>query len=138
VEWCANPNTVPIVVAYFDIAPTSLALYREQNPILKDPPPGLSCFDMISCGIVDDWFWANQMAYQFCSQSQSAAQLASTPQTSTPMPIVQAPLAFNAREHHQAYRFSSGHLVGACVVCAPSTTVPTPLAPSPQGDRISP
>jgi hypothetical protein len=130
--WCIDPNTTPIVVARFDIAPESLQRYREENPILQDPPPDQQCTDLRSCGIVDDWFWANQRAQEICAGSQPVAQRSLTSRTSPPMPFVHAPSAFNARNHHDAYRFGSGHLVGSCVICVPSTAVPAPGEPAPK------
>lgn len=142
-EWCLDPNTVPVVVAHFDFAPETLALYRERNPILKDPPPDLQCNDLRSCGIVDDWFWADQMAQQFCidSQTESAPEPASLraqePQNAKPMPFVHAPLSFNARDHHGEYSFRSGHLRGTCVVCKPAATSSALTKPATAGDPPS-
>lgn len=142
-EWCLDPNTVPVVVAHFDLAPETLLLYRERNPILKDPPPEIECTDLRSCGIVDDWFWANQMAEQFCidSQIESAPEPASLrkqePRSAKPMPFVHAPLSFNARDHHGEYSFRSGYLSGVCVVCKPSATSPALTTPAPAHDPLS-
>jgi hypothetical protein len=139
-EWCLDPNTSPVETIRFDFTPAALASYRERNPILTDPPADIQCTDVRSCGIVDDWFWANQMAQQFCagSQSQPVALRATDPKTQTPIAIVSAPLEFNARDHHDRYRFRDNqHLVGFCVACLPPKATPAPEEPMPPGDPIS-
>ena len=125
-NWCLDPNSAPHVVAHFDFSPGTLAAYRSRNPVLTPPPQGTQCSDVRSCGIVDDWFWANQLSREFCS---APALRGSTSLASAPMPFVASPEAFNAREHHSRYSFNSGHLTGVCVVCV-SRDAPVPETPS--------
>lgn len=134
-QWCADPNTVPVVVAQFDFPPEMLQAYREANPILNGLEEGGVCNDLKSCGIVDDWFWADQLSHEYCAGIGVQKQRTATAQTSPaptspaalPMPIVNTPDAFNARDHHSLYSFRKGHLVGACVVCVtPATPAPSP------------
>lgn len=139
-QWCMDPNTAPSVVAQFEFAPATLTAYRARNPILRNPPEGVQCVDERSCGIVDDWFWANQMIQDFCSApasvpaAQRTAQTTqsgpSTVQAESAMPFVRSPEEFNVREHHQRYSFGIGPLKGVCVVCLP-VQAPTPV-PLPQ------
>lgn len=133
-NWCLDPNTVPAVVAHFDFAPETLAAYRKRHPVLTNPPVDLPCNDERSCGIVDDWFWADQLSQEFCA---TTALRSSTPQASPAMPLVHLPEVFNDREHHSRYSFRSGHLTGACVVCVPETAPTTPDTPSPQASTGS-
>lgn len=141
-KWCLDPNTAPVALFEFDIAPIELASYRRSNPILKNPPEDVQCGDERSCGIVDDWFWADQMSREICAAQQEAPQMpeadgraraAQTPQGPQAMPFVRSPVEFNATEHHKRYRFNSGHLHGACVVCVP-VAAPSP-APTPSADN---
>ncbi len=114
---CLNPNAVPTVVKQFSFSPAVLASYRARNPILTNPPDDISCTGERSCGIVDDWHWANQLSQEFCAgATQQSRGLA--PSSATPMPFVSSPAVFNsARDHHSGYSFRIGNLVGACVVC---------------------
>ncbi|MBN8212814.1 MAG: hypothetical protein J0M09_07820 [Xanthomonadales bacterium] len=130
-NWCLDPNTVPTVVAHFDFSPETLTAYRKRNPVLKHPPVDLPCNDERSCGIVDDWFWSDQLSQEFCA---TAALRSSTRQASQSMPLVHQPEAFNAREHHKLYDFRSGHLKGACVICV-AQTAPAPVSPSPEASE---
>jgi hypothetical protein len=130
--WCLNPNTTPAIVKHFDFAPETLSNYRKRNPVLTNPPEGVTCSDERSCGIVDDWFWANQMSQEFCAVSSQ--QRTASP-ASTPMPFVRLPESYNARDHHERYNFGSGRLIGVCVVCVTSNTpVPAPELPQPSRD----
>jgi hypothetical protein len=131
---CLDPSTVPIVVKRFDFSPEVLANYRRQNPILRNPPADITCDGERSCGIVDDWHWANQLSQEFCGLgTQQARSL--TPSSATPMPFVNSPVVFNSeREHHSGYSFRIGHLVGACVVCV-AADAPVYEAPSPESAK---
>lgn len=122
-NWCLDPHTVPKLLSSFDFTETDLTNYRRDHPL-----PGTdACRTDSSCGIVDDWFWANEMSQAFCS---AAALRTSLPQASKGVPFVNLPAAFNAGEHHRLYNFRDG-LKGACVVCVPDEAVPMPEAPSP-------
>ncbi len=122
-NWCLDPNTVPRVVLNFNFTETDLAVYRRDHPL-----PGTdACRTDSSCGIVDDWFWANEMSQTFCS---GAALRTSLPHASEGVPFVNLPAAFNTSEHHRLYNFRDG-LKGACVVCVPNQAVPAPEHPSP-------
>jgi hypothetical protein len=129
--WCLNPNTTPIIVKSFDFAPETLSNYRKRNPVLRNPPEGVTCGDERSCGIVDDWYWANQMSQEFCSTS---SQQGVTSPASAPMPFVRLPESYNVTEHHERYSFGSGRLIGVCVVCVTSDA-PAPELPQPSSDR---
>lgn len=141
-QWCMDPNTAPSVVAAFEFTPKALATYRAENPILVNPPEDVQCTDERSCGIVDDWFWADQMTQAFCAAPQSAPEPAGqasrqtlgarTAQPAQSMPFVQSPAEFNAREHHESYQFGDGPLRGVCVVCVPVRAPTTPSAPLPE------
>lgn len=142
-QWCMDPNTTPAFVSEFEFAPAALTAYRARNPILKNPPQGVQCTDERSCGIVDDWFWANQMIQEFCSappsvpvalrSARTSEAAARTAQATQPMPFVRSPAEFNVSEHHQRYNFGIGPLKGVCVVCVPPQA-PTP-APLPEADN---
>ncbi len=126
---CLNANAVPTVVKQFDFSPEVLANYRARNPVLKNPPEDVACDGERSCGIVDDWHWANQLSQEFCAGA-TLQSLSPTQPSATPMPFVNLPAVFNsAREHHSGYSFRTGHLVGACVVCI-EADVPVYEAPS--------
>lgn len=120
-NWCLEPNTVPKVLSNFEFTESDLMTYRRDHPL----PGSDTCRADSSCGIVDDWFWANEMSQTFCS---GAALRNALPGASEGMPFVNLPAVFNAGEHHRLYNFSHG-LKGACVVCVPNVAVPAP-APS--------
>lgn len=128
--WCLNPNTTPVIVKHFNFAPQTLSIYRERNPVLKNPPKEVTCRDERSCGIVDDWYWASQMSQEFCSAGSQ--QRAMSPD-SAPVPFVSFPEVYNAREHHERYSFGSGPLIGVCVACVASDA-PVPESPQPPSD----
>ncbi|MBP6748008.1 MAG: hypothetical protein KA144_00085 [Xanthomonadaceae bacterium] len=150
-QWCMDPNTAPSVVAEFVFTPKALATYRAAHPILDNPPEDVQCTDERSCGIVDDWFWADQMAQAFCAAPQSAPEpegqasrtsralrTAQPAQPAQSVPFVHSPAEFNDREHHQRYGFDKGPLRGACVVCVPIGSPTTPSIPPtlpPDADR---
>lgn len=122
-NWCLDPNTVPKVLLSFDFTETDLMNYRKDHPL----PSSEACRTDSSCGIVDDWFWANEMSQAFCL---ATALRRSLPQASEGAPFVDFPAAFNANEHHRLYNFSHG-LKGACVVCVPNEAAPAPESPQP-------
>ena len=144
-NWCLAPDTSPVIVATFDFTPTTLTSYRAgrlaQGASNEDPDCDRS--GSRSCGIVDDWHWANEMSLAFCSeqggQPGAAAPAVSASAAPSPLavPFVSSPAIFNVSDHHRLYRFSTGHLVGVCVVCKPNVTqpAPTPVDPSVPTDR---
>ena len=129
--WCLNPNTTPVIVKQFDFSPEALSNYRKRNPVLNSPAEGVICGDERSCGIVDEWFWTNQMSQEFCA---AASQQRTLSPASMPMPFVRLPESFNAEDHHQRYRFESGRLIGVCVACV-TNNAPAPELPSQPSDH---
>ncbi len=160
-NWCLAPDTSPVIVATFDFTPTTLASYRAgrlaQGASNEDPDCDRS--GSRSCGIVDDWHWANEMSLAFCGEqggqplasaplrvsghdaaaAGSAAPAVSALAAPSPLavPFVSSPAIFNVSDHHRLYRFSTGDLVGVCVVCKPNVAqpAPTPVDPSAPTDR---
>ncbi len=120
-NWCLDPNTVPKVLLNFTFNEAQLMTYRTEHPL----PGNDTCRADSSCGIVDDWFWANEMSQTFCSATALRTAL---PQASEGVPFVNSPAVFNGSEHHRLYNFSHG-LQGACVVCVPRESVPAPAPP---------
>lgn len=111
------------VVASFDLSTSALIAYRAEHAD-DDMVLGSTCNTPKSCGIVDEWFWANQAATESCigQQVRSGSGLVAVPH-------VVSPDAFNHDEdangdgisdHHRDYRFKAG-LQGVCVVCTPAT-----------------
>lgn len=134
-KWCPAGSTVT-TVATFDLTPLALASYRTQH-LSGGRVLGSGCYDLKTCGIVDDWFWANEAAHETCTGHQLK-----NAQTAPAMPFVTYPATFNLNEdlgpdgipngikdHHDQYKFKSG-LKGVCVVCKPTTATPTPSAPA--------
>ncbi len=94
--WCLDPHSSPELVSTFQFSDQDLDAYS------KLPRPGESC------GVVDNWYWANRMAHEFCEV---------TVPNEVAMPFVAAPMQFNdTRNHHTLYKFRDG-LNGSCVVC---------------------
>lgn len=135
-RWCADPNANPIVTNSFNFTPDMLMAYREAH-LADDSVLGGTCAPLKSCGIVDDWFWANQMAHEYCGGSlQQRNSSALTTQSHSVMPLVSAPGNFNLTgdedhngiaDHHDRYRFSDGNLIGVCVACPPVREAPSPV-----------
>jgi hypothetical protein len=128
-QWCPIGSTVA-TVAQFELTPQALADYRALH--LNDGQVlGSECNDLKTCGIVDDWFWANEAANAACTGHQLR-----TSQSLQAMPFVSDPATFNLdgdsdrngiKDHHDQYRFRQG-LKGVCVVCTPPTS-PAPAEP---------
>lgn len=126
-KWCPTGTTV-VTVGTFDLTPSALVDYRALH--LSDGQVlGSECNDLKTCGIVDDWFWANEAAHEACTNDQLK-----NGQSTPAMPFVSYPASFNhngdenhdgIKDHHQLYKFKSG-LKGVCVVCRPSTATPVP------------
>lgn len=133
--WCPT-GTQMVVTRQFSFSERQLIEYRNQR--LGDASVlGSTCNTLKTCGIIDEWYWANQMAHEY-----ALGQLRTTSGTSlseAPMPIVKSPVTFNLNvdlkpvngilDHHDQYRFSQG-LAGDVVVCR---AIATPL---PSGTQL--
>ena len=127
-NWCMDPNTVPVVTANFNFAPEALENYRRANPGLEVPEENCDPVINRSCGIVDEWHYANEMSMAFCGGGGGgeSSMVKSAIESDHPAPFVSSPTDFNARDHHDAYRFRDGNLVGSCVICVSKLQPPTP------------
>lgn len=137
-RWCPVGSTVNIV-KHFDLTPQALADYRTLH-LDDDDVLGSNCGEEKTCGIVDDWFWANEAAIESCNVNPLRSTTPTTTSPSPPtsasaMPFVSFPETFNLdgdadhngiKDHHDLYSFRSG-LRGVCVVC--TSPVPAPPAP---------
>lgn len=121
-NWCPA-GTTPQIVSTFTLSTPALIAYRAEH--LEDGAVlGTTCSDPKSCGIVDEWFWANQAATETCGGHNAEVRGGTSVMA---MPLIQSPDAFNLDtdtnhdgipDHHELYRFKSG-LHGVCVVCTP-------------------
>jgi hypothetical protein len=128
--WCVAPNTRPVATAQFVFTPAQLAAYRDAHDEESGSVDGTQCDMLKTCGIVDDWFWANRMAHDYCDGGLDAgAARSGLVSKQPPMPFVSSPADYNARDHHALYRFSDGNLVGLCVAC-PTVAQPVEDLPS--------
>ncbi len=116
-EWCLAPNTSPTSVGGFRFTPAQLAAYREAHEEESGVIDGTQCNTLKTCGIVDDWYWADRMAHDYCDGGLDTALPRGAPLAQAPMPFIHLPTDFNLRGHHTEYRFSDGDLVGVCVAC---------------------
>ncbi|RDZ26979.1 hypothetical protein [Lysobacter silvisoli] len=125
--WCLDPNTSPKIVSTFSITPAALSQYRSEHLPLLGQEAEEYCLPEKTCGIVDEWYWANQAAHDQCS----ALGVKSIDPGQQPMPFVQGPDDFDPDNgaHHELYRFKDGNLKGVCVVCVDNRVAPQPLAP---------
>lgn len=145
-HWCPAGSTVNIV-KHFDLTPQALANYRALH-LDDDDVLGSDCGELRTCGIVDDWFWANEAAIESCNVNPlrstalttTASSSPSPPTSASAMPFVSLPETFNLdgdadhngiKDHHDLYSFRSG-LRGVCVVCTSPGPVPAPPAPAPK------
>jgi hypothetical protein len=106
-EWCIDPGTEPHILSEFEFSPDELQAYAERN----SPKDNLSSDtgpEYPNHGIVDRWYWANQMSHAYCAAIGRSA-----------MPFVIRPVEFNdPQNHHESYNFDNP-LIGVCVVCVP-------------------
>lgn len=134
--WCPT-GTQQVVIRQFSFSESQLIEYRAQR--LGDASVlGSTCSSVKTCGIIDEWYWANQMAHEYALGSHLLRGTASAPLSESPMPVVTSPLTFNLNkdlkpvngilDHHDQYRFSQG-LIGNVVVCR---AIATPLPPETQ------
>lgn len=138
-QWCKDPNVVPVITKHFSFTPEMMLAYRMQH-LEDDTVLGSTCQTPKSCGIVDDWFWANQMAHEYCGGSLQKKGTLLTTESQTAMPFIIAPGDFNLSgdennngiaDHHDEYRFKDGNLTGMCVACPPGRVSPAPLPAEP-------
>ena len=115
-SWCPT-GTTPVILGTFSFRPEQLQAYREEQERL--------CAQNRTCGIIDDWFWANDISTTYCGTS--GLQRSQAPEEA--IPFVSSPRSFNALDHHDAYSFEQGSLDGQCVVCRSSTVTPVPAYP---------
>ena len=113
---CLIPGTTPTVIATFSFTPQQLAAYRQQAIA-----EGV-CIEK-DCGIVDEWYWATQMAKAYCATQQRTMRLSTDGVSFN----VGQPAPYNGANHHRDYRFSSGNLTGACYVCGTTSGAPAPV-----------
>jgi len=110
-------------VSTFDLSTSTLITYRAAHDS-DDMVLGSTCNTPKSCGIVDEWFWANQAATETCMSEQLRGG-----HGAIAVPRILSPDTFNhdqdadgdgISDHHRDYRFKDG-LKGVCVVCVPAT-----------------
>lgn len=129
-NWCASSSQPqPLIVGQFAYTPTQLAAFKSQIVAqakqLKVCPATILGITVMplpgdSCGIVDDWHYANQLSRRYCRNLTP-----NLPETDSALNFVGAPADFNNLEgHHTEYRFGDGTLTGHCVVCTGSTGGP--------------
>lgn len=132
--WCPT-GTQPVVLRQFSFSERQLIEYRRQR--LSDASVlGSTCGTQKTCGIIDEWYWANQMAHEY---ALGLLRSATTALSESPMPIVKSPSTFNLNvdlkpvngilDHHDQYRFSQG-LAGDVVACRALAT------PLPSGTQV--
>lgn len=129
--WCADPQAQPQIVAQFSFSPTALNNFRlsilAQAAAEKVCPEDLWGNEIPahpgdSCGVVDQWHYANLMAFRYCT-----GLTPNVPLEDRAMPFVSGPTDFNnPQTHHAEYRFTDGKLNGACVVCRVPDGAPPP------------
>jgi len=113
-DWCPVGSSVKIV-GQFSYTPTQLADYKASQIGTVEG----TCSTK-TCGIIDDWYWANEMSMGGCGGIGLRLS-----QPAEAIPFVQSPADFNAEQHHDLYRFEDGVLQGICAICVSST--PTQL-----------
>ena len=129
-KWCPS-GTQPVVTGHFTFTESQLIAYRNSR-LADGAVLGSECYSLKTCGIIDEWYWANQMAHEYAMGG--ALRAATTaPVSQSPMPMVKSPTSFNLNgdkngngiaDHHDLYRFKQG-LAGDYVVCrAIATPVP--------------
>lgn len=121
-EWCPK-GTEPTIVGTFSFDEPTLHAERSLRLQAGSAVLGSDCNKHRTCGIIDDWYWANQTAHDACGARQRSTGIAVPPA----MPIVTSPSSFNDNEdlngngisdHHEDYGFAQ-RLEGVCVICTP-------------------
>ncbi len=128
--WCSAPGSAPLITAQYSFTPQALQQFKDmivaQAQTQKVCPADILGIVVpltpdSTCGIVDDWFYADQRALRYCSNLLPNALPAEKP-----LSFVGGPSDFNNQlQHHNAYRFSDGNLNGVCSICT------TPSGPKP-------
>jgi len=118
------------VVGHFAFSQDQLIAYRALR-LASGAPGGVTCPTAKTCGIIDDWFWANELAHEApLAPMRSAAAASST--GAAVLPVVRGPDSFllntdlnrnGIADHHDQYRFHMG-LFGDYMGCRASTTAP--------------
>jgi hypothetical protein len=120
--WCPRPNSTS-VVASFSFTPQNLVAFK--NAIQRQASDALMCPSVFlglerpvhneTCGIVDDWHYAHQLALRHC-----ASLAPNAPSAQRPMPfftVVPATFSPTSQNHHTTYAFGDGVLRGECRIC---------------------
>lgn len=121
-DWCPV-GTHPVTISEFRFTPDELMAYQAAHAEAL-AGNGSSCGDPKTCGIVDQWFWAEDMAAGYCG---GAGLRGTLPEEA--ILFVESPESFNHKHHHDLYRFDEGPLIGQCVVCRASRVTGTTPAP---------
>lgn len=111
-DWCPA-GEAPIVVDTFAFSAPELSAYRRAQLDAVDADGKQTC-PIKTCGIIDEWHWANEQASAFCGN-------AGLKSASEAIAFVLSPSDFNAADHHGQYGFNDGNLEGVCVVCKKTT-----------------
>lgn len=129
-QWC-QAGTQLVIVGQFSFSERQLREYRASH-LADTAVLGSTCSTVKTCGIIDEWYWANQMAHEYALDSGGGHALRSGDLSMQRMPIVRSPKSFSLNtdvdpsngilDHHDRYRFSQG-LIGDYAICRPITTV---------------
>ncbi|TXH73839.1 MAG: hypothetical protein E6Q88_04945 [Lysobacteraceae bacterium] len=111
VEWCLDQKSTPVIVSSSIWTPQTL---YDLSKDIGRPPKG--CLSGQTCGMVDEWHYANLAVASSCPQTVTIGSM-----TLQPQPFVTAPDEFNSMNHHDDYQFIDGDLHVACVVCVPTS-----------------
>lgn len=126
-------GTQVAVVGHFDFSEQQLIDYYLSQSGMAKQVLGSTCFNALTCGIIDEWYWANQLAHESALETLSTRQLRTTALSNTPTPIVRYPETFNLTsdtnpkngiiDHHDQYRFAQG-LSGDYLGCRAVISLP--------------
>lgn len=115
-----------VTVGHFAFTEDQLIAYRARR-IANGTAPVVICPTAKTCGIIDEWYWANEMAHDPAVGSMLRA---TTSSGSTRLPLVRWPASFlldtdlnrnGIADHHDQYRFREG-LGGDYLECRTTTT----------------
>jgi hypothetical protein len=124
------------VVANFRFTPQDLAAFRTANLSTSAQQaiaarglilPATDGDPELTCGIIDEWYWATRRAYEYCASQPFNRGL---PRAQQALPVITSPGDYLklGMSHHSDYKFVDGDLVGACVACSSSRTdIPPPV-----------
>ena len=65
--WCPT-GTQLVVIRQFSFSERQLIEYRNQR-LADGSVLGSTCNTLKTCGIIDEWYWANQMAHEYAMGS---------------------------------------------------------------------